>query len=138
MLRPIDLTIERHIRASLATVWDCITRPDLIARWFFATDFKPIVGHRFTIVGEAVAGWRGWTNVEVLELSPPHRMVWSFDCTDAAPPGRVSFRLEEVDDGVRLRLSHEGGAPAPTRQLLDEGWSVYLGQLADLARHRAG
>lgn len=133
MLQSIELRIERRIGASLATVWACITTPELIAHWFFTVDFKPVAGHRFTITGASVPGWRGWTNVEVLELEPPHRMVWKFDCVDEAPPSRVSFDLTEEDGGVRLVLTHEGEVPARTRQLLKEGWSSYLLRLPELA-----
>ena len=133
MLKPIDLTFERDIRASLATVRACLTEPKLIEQWFFAIDFRPVVGHRFRITGEAAAGWRGWTEVEVLEISPPHRMVWSFDCTDQAPAGHVVFGLSEHAGIVRLVLTHGGLAPEPTLHLLDAGWREYTGNLQVLA-----
>lgn len=133
MLKPIDLTFERDIRASLATVWACLTDSTLIARWFFAVDFRPIVGHRFRIAGQAVAGWRGWTEVEILEIAPPHRMVWSFDCVEQAPPGRVVFTLAEHADFVRLVLTHDGQVPQSTLRLLDAGWREYTGNLRTTA-----
>ena len=132
MLKPIDLTFERDIRASLATVWACLTEPKLIARWFFAVDFRPVVGHRFRITGQATAGWRGWTEVQVLEIVPPHRMVWSFDCTEQSPAGRVVFSLAEHAGFVRLGLTHDGLVPEPTLQLLDAGWRQYTGNLVAL------
>lgn len=132
MLKPIDLALERDIRASLATVWACLTEPKLIAQWFFAVDFRPVAGHRFRIAGEAVAGWRGWTEVEVLEIAPPHRMVWSFDCVENAPAGRVVFSLTEHAGFVRLVLTHDGLMPEPTLRLLDAGWRQYTGNLAIL------
>ncbi len=133
MLKPIDLRFERDIRASLATVWECLVDTKLIAEWFFAVDFKPVVGHRFRIAGEAVAGWRGWTEVQVLEVAPPHRMVWSFDCAEQAPAGRVVFSLTEHPDFVRLILTHDGLVPEPTLHLLDAGWRQYTGNLLTLA-----
>jgi uncharacterized protein YndB with AHSA1/START domain len=135
-LRPIDLRIERRITASINRVWACLTTPDLIADWFFAVDFRPEIGHRFRIEGEPVTGWRGWTEVEILELDPPHRMLWSFDCTAEATPSRVRFELEQREDHVRLVLTHEGFVPPKTRHLLDEGWSAYTTALEALAaRH---
>lgn len=136
-LRSIDLRIERRIAASIDRVWACLTTPDLIADWFFAVDFQPEIGHRFRIEGEPVTGWRGWTEVEVLELDPPRRMLWSFDCTAEAAPSRVLFELEPHEDHVRLILTHEGFVPPTTRHLLDEGWSAYTTALEALAaRHR--
>lgn len=138
MLHPIDLKIERRINASLGTVWACVTQPDFIAEWFFAVDFQPVVGHRFVIRGAPVLGWRGWTNVEIIELEPLRRMVWSFDCVEEAPPSRVCFELDEVAGGVRLLLTHEGKVPQNTRLLLDQGWSAYTRQLTALAERMQG
>lgn len=136
-LTPIGLRIERRIAASIERVWTCLTTPDLIADWFFAVDFRPEIGHRFRIQGEPVTGWRGWTEVEVLELEPPRRMLWSFDCTAEAAPSRVLFELEQREDHVRLILTHEGFVPPETRHLLDQGWSTYTTTLAALAARRA-
>ena len=133
MLKPIDLIFERDIRASLATVWACLTDPKLIAQWFFAVDFKPLVGHRFRISGEAVPGWRGWTEVEVLEIVAPTHMAWSFDCADKAPAGRVVFSLQQHVGFVRLVLTHNGQVPATTLRLLSAGWEEYTGNLRTLA-----
>ena len=133
MLKPIAIRIERDVKASLATVWACLTQPDLIAQWFFAVDFRPQVGHRFRIRGDEVVGWRGWTDVEVIEIDAPRRMVWSFDCTGQAPPGRVVFTLKECAGFVRFILTHEGRVPANTRRLLDAGWTDYVGRLSRLA-----
>ncbi|WP_295810270.1 SRPBCC domain-containing protein [uncultured Nitratireductor sp.] len=128
----IDLTFERHIKASITTVWNGLTRSDLIAKWFFAVDFKPVVGHRFTLIGNATTGWRGWTNVEIFVLEPPHRMVWSFDCIDEAQPSTVEIRLEEREAGVQLTLMHTGEVPTQTKRLLEEGWNTYIGRLSRL------
>ncbi|MFE0016602.1 SRPBCC domain-containing protein [Mesorhizobium sp. NPDC059054] len=133
MLKPINLTFERDIRASLPTVWACLTDPKLISQWFFAVDFKPVAGHRFHITGQAVAGWRGWTEVEVLEITPPHCMVWSFDCAEQAPAGRVVFSLNEHAGFVRLVLTHDGLVPEQTLRLLEAGWREYTGNLLTLA-----
>ncbi|MGI6855440.1 SRPBCC family protein [Mesorhizobium sp. 1B3] len=133
MLKPIAIRIERDIKASPATVWACLTRPDLIAQWFFAVDFQPRAGHRFCIRGDEALGWRGWTDVEVIEIQAPRRMVWSFDCTEQAPPGRVVFTLEERAGFVRFVLTHEGRVPMATRRLLDTGWADYAARLSRLA-----
>ena len=133
MLKPIDLNFERRIRASIDTVWACLTRADLIAQWFFTVDFKPVVGHRFRIRGEPKPGWRGWTDVEVVEIAAPNRMVWLFDCVEDAPPGRVVFTLEDEPGFVRFTLTHTGFVPARTRKLLDAGWQEYTQRLVLLA-----
>lgn len=133
MNRGIDLRIERDVAASPERLWQCLKRRELLAEWFFAVDFEPIPGHRFTILGDAVPGWRGWTNVEVIELDPPRRMVWAFDCTSEAPPSRVTFSIEPIESGCRLVITHEGEAPGLTCRLLKAGWTDYSKRLAALA-----
>lgn len=136
-MTPIDLTIERVYDAPIGVVWRCLTDPALIAEWFFAVDFRPVAGHRFRIEGPAVPGWRGWTDVEILEIEPPRRMVWAFDCVDGAPPSRVALALSEIDGRTTLRLVHTGTVPVDTRRLLAEGWTTYLGRLGAVARRRS-
>jgi uncharacterized protein YndB with AHSA1/START domain len=80
-----------------------------------------------------VPGWRGWTDVEVVEIAAPHRMVWLFDCVEDAPPGRVVFTLEEATGHLRFRLTHSGFVPMLTRRLLNAGWRQYAERLALLA-----
>lgn len=132
MVQTINLAFERRFYASVETVWVCLTRSDLIARWFFAVDFQAVVGHRFRILGTAQTGWRGWTEVEVLEVEAPRRMAWRFDCTDSAPASRVEFALDEIDGEVRLRLTQHGSAPKETIHLLDKGWETYLCRLENV------
>ncbi|TWT15424.1 SRPBCC domain-containing protein [Reyranella sp. CPCC 100927] len=126
-----QLLIERTLRHSPERVWRAITNADEIARWFFPILFAPVVGHAFRITGQAVPGWRGWTDCAVLAIEPPHRMVWSFTCTDGAPT-IVSFEIAPHAEGCRLRISHRGRVPPDTLALLDQGWNLYADQLCGL------
>lgn len=129
--RDFQLLIERTLRHPPDRVWRALTDADEIARWFFPILFAPVVGHAFRITGPAVPGWRGWTECEVLALEPPHRMVWSFACTDGAPTV-VAFEITPQADGCRLRISHRGRVPPDTFTLLDQGWNLYADQLSQM------
>ena len=48
------------------------------------------------------------------------------------PPGRVEFRLEQVEGGTRLTLSHTGEMDENVKSRLTQGWP---GKLADLQAH---
>lgn len=126
------LRFERLLPYPVERVWWALTDRGALAAWFMATDFAPVVGHRFTIRGTVVPGWRGWTDCEVLALEPPRRMVWSFLSTPAGPPTRVVFTLDAAGDGTRLTLRHDGETDAMTEGLLRTGWAGFLDRLPAL------
>jgi uncharacterized protein YndB with AHSA1/START domain len=94
-------------------------------------DFEAKVGARFTLRDEPRPGFRGYVECQVLELSPPHRMVWSWSSTDDGAPTRLVIELEAHGDGTRLRLRHTGEADERTVRGTNEGWTRKLGQLAE-------
>src|SRR5919109_1370501 len=71
---------------------------------------------------------------EFVEVSPPHRVVftWGFeDSTVGVPPGSstVEVTLEPDGDGTRLRLVHRD-LPDASRADHDAGWDGMLERLA--------
>lgn len=87
-------------------VWSAITTSGEIERWLMPNDFEHRVGHRFRLRAKPVPGWSGIVHGEVLELDPPRRMVWRWksDWIDTT----VTFTLDPVPEGTRLRLVHDG------------------------------
>jgi len=70
----------------------------------------------------------------VLELSPPHRMVWSWRGAEDPATTRLVIELEAHDtDGTRLTLRHTGEADEPTRH----GHHARLDQQAQAAHRTA-
>ncbi len=114
-------------------VWQAISTADAIAEWLFTCDFRPEVGHKFTFRTTPPDGstWRGWTDIEVLEFSPPTRMVWAWESADIDTPTRVIFELEPIDGGTRFSLSHVGDSTADDIASVSEGWPVKLDALVD-------
>jgi uncharacterized protein YndB with AHSA1/START domain len=111
-------------------VWQALTDPDALSVWLMETNFEPRAGKRFILRGRKVApGSRGWHECEVLEIEPQCRMVWSWIVNEGEVPTRVEFRLEELDRGTRLTLSHTGEIDPIMKSRLTEGWA---GKLSDL------
>jgi uncharacterized protein YndB with AHSA1/START domain len=114
-------------------VWHALTDSQMINRWLMATDdFEAKVGARFTLRDEPRPGFRGYVECEVLELSPPHRMVWSWSSADRPAPTRLVIELQADGPGTRLTLRHAGDADERTVRGTTEGWTRKLGELAEV------
>ncbi len=96
------------------TVWDYLTKTDLLSQWLMANDFKPEVGHnfRFTTNSKIKFGFDGIIYCEVLTVDPPKRLSYSWK----GGPGKGKITLDSVvtwtltakDAGTELLLGHTG------------------------------
>jgi uncharacterized protein YndB with AHSA1/START domain len=112
-------------------VWRALTDSAALADWLMPNDFLPRVGHRFTFRAEPQPGFSGIVRCEVLELSEPKRIAWSWQGDPPMPVTTVTFTLEPVGEGTRLRLEHAGFAAGgelslTIRDILDQGWGSKL------------
>lgn len=83
-------------------VWQALTDPDLMARWWAAGDIKPVVGHGFTL---DMGAWGGQP-CTVTEVDPPHLLSYSF--AEGSLDSVITWRLEAEGTGTRLFLEHKG------------------------------
>jgi uncharacterized protein YndB with AHSA1/START domain len=129
----LDLNLERTFPHPLERVWAAISSADAISKWLFTCDFRPEIGHKFTFRTTPPEGstWRGWTDIEVLELSPPTRMVWAWESAEIDAPTRVIFQLGPVDGATKLSLSHIGDSTADDIASVSGGWPVKLDALVE-------
>jgi uncharacterized protein YndB with AHSA1/START domain len=117
-------------------VWRALTDADALRVWLMDNDFEPRVGRRFILRGRQVpAGSRGWHECEALEFEPQERMVWSWIINEGDVPTRVEFRLEQIESGTRLTLSHTGEVDPIIKSRLTEGWPGKLRDLRELLGH---
>lgn len=92
------ILVDQFIAQPPAKVWEAITTPELLARWWAPGDIAPTVGHSF------VLEMPGWGNVPctVLEADPDERLVYTFaDWT-------LTWQLRAEGTGTRLFLEHAG------------------------------
>lgn len=110
-----------------AAVWRALTEPALVSRWLMPTDIRPIVGAEFTFKAPAMPGWDGTVRCQVLEVTPPLRLrySWRGGPPDHAIDTTVTWTLTaQPDGGTLLRLEHAGFTEgnAFVLSILDEGW----------------
>ncbi|HKF16901.1 MAG TPA: SRPBCC domain-containing protein [Candidatus Dormibacteraeota bacterium] len=132
----LDVSHQELIPHPVDKVWAALTDPASISDWLMATDdFRPKVGCRFRMKTQRLST-TGWVDAEVLELEPPHRMVWSWSANDGNPPSTVTFHLVAEEDGTRLSLRQVGEIDPAMGAILREGWPGRLQALAELIGQR--
>lgn len=100
------------------TIWKTLTSGGLMGRWLrmAPSGFDAVLGNRFTYQTTPASAWDGVIHCEVLDVVPNERFVYSWkgghESNDGAYGSKldtvVSFTLEKVDGGTRLRLVHSG------------------------------
>lgn len=112
-------------------VWKAITDRDALQKWLMPNDFQPRLGHRFQFLKDAPDKRnRRVIHCEVVELDAPHRLAFTWRSEPDGPPDLVSWTLEPVEAGTRLRLEHiavEGLAPFQAH--FDPRWQSRLSHL---------
>lgn len=90
-----------------ATLWRALTDRELLETWLMPNDFRAEVGHRFTMTTDPAPMFDGTVHLEVLELEPPHRMVWSW--RGGPIDTIVTFTVTELGPrSCRFDFSQEG------------------------------
>ncbi len=112
--RPTKVVVaERRFATSTTDLWDAVTRPERLGRWFLPVDGDLRLGGRYQFHGNA-----GGT-IEACDAPAHVAVTWEYG-------GQVSWlavRIEPDGDGARLVLEHtapfEAGSPAA------EFWTAY-------------
>ncbi|GAA4513135.1 SRPBCC family protein [Nonomuraea ferruginea] len=115
-------------------VWRAFVEPRLVTKWLGPEDFQPVVGHRFTIVTQAVPTTKfdGVIHCQVLAIEPERMLRISWD--DHGPSGArctATWRLVAEGHGTRLFFDHEGFDPDDelqqrARRIMGGGWRSWL------------
>jgi uncharacterized protein YndB with AHSA1/START domain len=129
-----DVSVDLVYSHPIGRVWHALTTSEALAAWLMPNDFKPVVGHTFTLRTEPAPGFDGIVRCEVLELEPPTHMVWSW--SGGKVDTTVTFTLDDLD-GSRTRFRmHQVGFHGLrghfTRLILQGGGGrIYVQRLPD-------
>jgi uncharacterized protein YndB with AHSA1/START domain len=98
------VTVQRTYDAEVADVWDALTDPERLRRWFLPVSGDLHLGGKYQLEGNAGG--------EILRCEPPNllRVSWLF----GEEPGfsEVEVTLAPVDGGTAFRLEHVAAVPA--------------------------
>ena len=126
-----SVVIEREIPHPPEKIWRALTEPHLIEEWLMKNDFKPVVGHGFSLRGE----WGGVLDCEVLVVEPNEALsyTWNFKHDDAAYDLQsvVTFTLTPTSAGTRLRMEQAGFRPNQKQAFggAQAGWKQFFDKL---------
>jgi len=123
-----------YLKAPRQMVWDYLTRPEHLAKWFHVPKSPLAAGQKLEMFGAESGDLLIWG--EVRAAREPDYLEYTFT---VAPMGdavsTVKWTLEDVPGGTRLSLAHDGlpqGAEAFGLALaLDEGWDKHLQRMRD-------
>jgi uncharacterized protein YndB with AHSA1/START domain len=128
------------IKANPERIWEAITEPRMIAKYFFGTRLDAPLG----VVGSRVKSWSPdhatlWTDNEILESDPPRRLVhtWRslYDPELASEQeSRVTWEIEPQEGGYsKLTVTHDTLEGAPkTAESVSDGWMLIISGLKTL------
>ena len=121
-----------YIHSTPEKVWEALTDADLTAQYWGhsnVSDWRPGSRweHRRTD-GSGIADVVG----EVIETTPPRRLVITFGPDEPGKPSVVRFDIEQHHDIVRLTVTHEDIPDAKNFEAASAGWAAVMSNLKSL------
>ena len=123
------------------TVWEYLTKSELMEQWLMKNDFQPIVGSDFQFRTNPIPGldFDGIFHCRVLEIVPFKKLSYSWK----SGPGEgkitldsiVIWKLEPKDKGTAVFLEHSGFAKPENLDFyngLNHGWLEKLDNISKL------
>lgn len=134
-----SITKTVFLKAPKETVWAFLTEKDKLARWFHPAEDDLADGQDYALIDETPEGVvrQCWGTVQHWE--PPTRLIYSFTVKPLnGAMTTVTWTLDEMEDGTRLTLLHEGVGVAGDAAFgllmaLDKGWDEHFGRLRGVA-----
>ena len=123
------------------TVWEYLTKPELMELWLMKNDFQPIIGLDFQFRTSPIPGldFDGIFYCKVLEIVPFKKLSYSWK--SGPGDGKITlesivvWKLQPTDKGTELHLEHSGFAKEENLNFyngLMHGWLEKFQKIADL------
>ena len=135
-----SIVVERLMAHPPEKIWRALTETALIADWLMQNDFQPTVGHRFNFRARPIPNmWNGVTDSQVLEVEPPHRLVYSWNASGEEAAGGlktiVTWTLTPGPEGVLVRMEQSGFRPQDEGGFrgMGGGWPRIVERLEEIA-----
>jgi uncharacterized protein YndB with AHSA1/START domain len=126
----LSVVVERELPFPPEKVWRALTQQPLIEEWLMKNDFRPVLGHAFTLRMDPQPNWNGVIDCEVLAVEP-NRLL-SYTWGSLGMKSVVTLTLTPTGSGTHLRMEQAGFRPdqQANYQGAKYGWQKFLGELA--------
>jgi uncharacterized protein YndB with AHSA1/START domain len=136
------LQMKRVVHASLQLVFNALTEPGELAKWWGPSGFTAPsvevdlrVGGSYRIAMQPPDGDLFYLSGEFLEVDPPARLAYTFRWEDPDPDDRetlVTLSLRELGESTELIFTQREFATEGRRALHEQGWTDGLDRLQEL------
>ena len=120
------------------TVWEYLTKAELMSQWLMPNDFEPILGYdfQFKIKPMPQFDFDGIVYCKVLEIAPFKKLSYTWK----AGPGDGKINLDSIvtwtliakDNGTELLLDHSGMMEnADIYSAMNIGWQQNMNKIAE-------
>lgn len=146
-----SLTIVRSIKARPEILFDTLTEPEGIRRWWGPDDgpvliaeSEPRTGGRFKVRFRMLDGSEHESRGTYLTVERPHRVVMSWrwvmggEPLEASHESMIEITLKPVPDGTELTFTHKQLESDASRDSHEEGWSGALDKLVRVFGNEQG
>lgn len=129
------IVVEKEMAHPPEKVWRALTQPHLIEEWMAATDFKPEMGHRFSLRIDPQPDRSFTFDCVVTAVEPPRLLSYSWDSADDGTASGlrsvVTWTLTPTAGGTRLRMEQSGFKPGQAQFYHGArmGWPAFLARL---------
>lgn len=100
---PVEVVVNKTYKHPISKVWDAITNQKSLKEWFVPGSFKAEPGFAYSFKNEYT-----YVRGEVLQVTPPTLLVYTWIKEDTDIETTVRWELEEVNGYTNLTITHTG------------------------------
>jgi uncharacterized protein YndB with AHSA1/START domain len=124
-----SVVVEREFPFAPEKIWRALTQPHLMEEWLMKSDFKPVVGHHFTLRRTPQPEVNIVLDCQVLVVEPNKTLSYTWG--GLGLESVVTWTLTPTSTGTHLRMEHSGFR-SDQRQAYGgarSGWPRFLASL---------
>jgi uncharacterized protein YndB with AHSA1/START domain len=127
------LVVEKDMPQPQEKIWRALTEASLIEAWLMTNDFKPVVGHKFTLRSKPMPNWNGLIESEVLAVEDNKRL--SYRWNSMGLESVVTWTLTPSSGGTLVRMEQTGFRSEDDANYkgASYGWQKFVGGLERVA-----
>jgi uncharacterized protein YndB with AHSA1/START domain len=129
----LSVVTEKEMSHPPEKVWRALTETSLLDEWLMKNDFRPVVGHKFSLRTQPVGNWNGIIDCEVLAVEPHRRLsyTWVSGIDALRVQSVVTWTLKATSGGTLVRMEQSGfrADQGQNYQGAKYGWQLFFGGL---------